>query len=145
MSDTALLTWKVQLARRNPARAISVLLLILICTYFVYFTLNDILLSLIAFLVLFLMVIPYYVPVTFIFTDESIIRKMPFSKQVRYWNEFKRYDIDKNTVKLYTMSQSSRLDNYRSLLLICSKNSEDVLAIVSEKIDPAAAGETPGA
>ncbi|MBN2781483.1 MAG: hypothetical protein JXR21_05925 [Candidatus Marinimicrobia bacterium] len=144
MSDTALLTWKVQLARRNPARAISVLLLILICTYFVYFTLNDILLSLIAFLVLFLMVIPYYVPVTFILTDESIIRKMPFSKQVRFWNEFKRYDVDRNNIKLYTMSQSSRLDNYRSLLLICSKNAEDVLAIVREKIDPAAAGETPG-
>jgi hypothetical protein len=131
-----LMTWKVHLASRNPARAASVIILILICVYFVAFSTSDIFLSSISAVVLILMVLPYYLPVTYILTDEGIIRKMFFSTQKRSWNEFHRYDIDKGSIKLYTMKQTSRLDNYRSFLLISNKNKEAIMEVVKKKIVP---------
>ncbi|MBW6458396.1 MAG: hypothetical protein K0B52_04455 [FCB group bacterium] len=128
------LTWKVQLARRNLARSLSVAVLIVICVYFVLFTTQDILLTLAAFLILGIMVIPYYLPVTYTLTYSGITRKMLFSVQKRNWDEFHRYKTDKNSIMLYTMARPSRLDNYRSFLLICNKNKEDVLNIVKQKI-----------
>lgn len=135
LSDT-LLTWKVQLARRNLARSLSVAVLILICVYFVFFTTRDALLTLIAFLILTIMVLPYYLPMTYTMTDSGVVRKMLFSTHKRSWDEFHRYKTDKNSIMLYTMTQPSRLDNYRSFLLICNKNKEEVLKIVQGKIQP---------
>ena len=130
----ALLSWKIHMARRNPSRAIAVAILILICSYFIYYTMEDFFFTLIATFVLVVMVLPYYLPTTYTLTEEGVIRKMLFSNQHRSWREFNRYDTDKNTVKLYTMKQSSRLDNYRSFLIICNKNKDEVIKIVRENI-----------
>ncbi len=132
-SSGILLQWKVWLAKKNPVRALSVAVLIMICAYFVLFTTEDLLLTSIAAAVLVIMVIPYYLPITFILTDDGIIKKLPFSKKTRRWDEFHRFASDKNMIKLYTMEKPSRLDNYRSFLLICNKNKEDVLQIVKKK------------
>ncbi|MCF7832494.1 MAG: hypothetical protein K9N05_02810 [Candidatus Marinimicrobia bacterium] len=129
-----LLSWKIHMSRRNPSRAIAVVILILICSYFIFYTMEDFFFTFIATIVLIIMVLPYYLPTTFSLTEEGITRKMLFSKQSRAWNEFNRYDSDKNTIKLYTMKQSSRLDNYRSFLIICNKNKDDVMKIVQENI-----------
>jgi hypothetical protein len=133
-SSKELLSWSIFLARRNPVRAIAVASIIIICTYFVHLTLQDLLLSVIAFIVLVLMVIPYYLPVRFILTEEGIIKKMPLSRQFRRWTEFHRYDCDKKSIKLYTMNRVSRLDNYRAFLIIANKNLPQVLEIVRDKI-----------
>lgn len=129
-----LISWTIHLARRNPARAISVLILILICAYFIHLTMEDFFFTLISTVVLLLMVLPYYLPTTFALSEEGISRKMLFSKQKRSWGEFNRYSVDKNTIKLYTMKKESRLDNYRSFLLICNKNKDEVLSIVDNKL-----------
>lgn len=129
-----LISWKLYLAAQNPARAIAAAAIILICTYFVHLTLKDLLLSIIAFIVLFLMVLPYYLPVRFTLYEEGVGKKMPLSKQFRSWDEFHRYDHDKRNIKLYTMNRESRLDNYRSFLLITGKNTEKVIEIVRRKI-----------
>ncbi|MDZ7795699.1 MAG: hypothetical protein U5N56_01050 [Candidatus Marinimicrobia bacterium] len=76
-----LLQWKVWLAKKNPVRALSVAVLIMICAYFVFFTTEDLLLTSIATAILVIMVIPYYLPITFILTDDKIIKRMPFSKK----------------------------------------------------------------
>lgn len=133
--DTAvLLRWKILMAKRNPARAIAVAVIVLICTYFVFLTLQEVLLTVIALIVLLLMVLPYYLPMTYILTAEEVIKKMPFFRQKRRWEEFRRYDTSKNAIKLYTMSHVSRLDNYRSLLIICPNNHDRVLEIIQRKI-----------
>ena len=122
------------MARHNPSRAIAVAILILICSYFIYYTMEDFFFTLIATFVLIIMVIPYYLPTTYLLTEEGIMRKMLFSKQSRAWSEFNRYNSDKNTIQLYTMKKSSRLDNYRSFLLICNKNKEQIIKIVENKL-----------
>ena len=129
-----LLSWKIHMARRNPSRAIAVAVLILICSYFIYYTMEDFFFTFIATFVLIIMVLPYYLPTTYILTEAGVRRKMLFSNQDRAWSEFNRYDTDKNTIKLYTMKQSSRLDNYRSFLLICNKNKEQVVEIVEKQL-----------
>ena len=129
-----LLSWKIHMARRNPSRAIAVAILIIICSYFIFYTMEDFFFTFISTIVLIIMVIPYYLPTTYILTEEGVRRKMLFSNQSRAWSEFNRYDSDKNNVKLYTMKQSSRLDNYRSFLLICNKNKDEVMKIVQENI-----------
>lgn len=140
-----LISWKVFLAAQNPARAVSAAVIILICTYFVHLTLKDILLSIIAFIVLLLMVLPYYLPVRFTLYEEGVGKKMPLSRQFRSWEEFHRFDHDKKNIKLYTMNRQSRLDNYRSFLLITGKNTEEVLEIVRRKIAKKTNAEKPAA
>ena len=129
-----LLSWTIHMARRNPSRAVSVIILILICAYFIHFTMEDIFFTLISFFVLMIMVLPYYLPTTYTLSDEGIEKKMLFSTQKRSWSEFNRYSVDKNNIKLFTMKKESRLDNYRSLLLICNKNKDEVLAIIDNKL-----------
>lgn len=129
-----LLTWKVHLAKKNLSKAISVAILILICVYFIFITLHDGFMTLISFAILVLMVLPYYLPNTFILTEEGIIKKMLFSKKSRNWKEFARYKVGKNAIQLYTLKKESRLDNYRSFLIICDKNRDEVLRIVEQKI-----------
>ena len=135
MTETKiLLSWKIHMAKRNPTRAISVLILILICAYFIQFTMEDLFFTIIAFFVLAIMVLPYYLPTTYVMTDEGIEKNMLFSKQKRSWSEFNRFAVEKNLIKLYTMKKKSRLDNYRSLLVICNKNKDEVLTIVKNKL-----------
>ena len=134
LTSPPLLEWKVLLARRNPARAVSVAILIIICAYFVFFTTRDMVLTIIATIVLIMMVLPYYLSITYILTDDTIIKKMPLSRKVRRWDEFHRYHTEKGSIKLFTLTHPSRLDNYRSFLLICNKNKKEVLAIVQQKI-----------
>jgi hypothetical protein len=129
-----LLSWKVHLSKKNRTKGIAVIVLILICSYFIYFTMEDFFFTLISTFVLIIMVLPYYLPSTYTLTDSEITKKMLFSKQRRMWSEFNRYDIDKNVIKLYTMKKASRLDNYRSFLLICNKNKDEVLAWVKKKV-----------
>ncbi|MEA2076421.1 MAG: hypothetical protein U9O95_00195 [Candidatus Marinimicrobia bacterium] len=129
-----LLSWKIHMARRNPSRAIAVAILILICSYFIFYTMEDFFFTFIATFVLIIMVLPYYLPTTYMLTEKGVRRKMLFSNQSRAWSEFNRYDSNKNTIKLYTMKQSSRLDNYRSFLLICNKNKEQVIEIIEKKL-----------
>jgi hypothetical protein len=127
-------SWTIHMAKRNPARAISVMILILVCAYFIHLTMEDLFFTLIATAVLVIMVLPYYLPTTFTLSEEGVSKKMLFSNQKRAWSEFNRYSVDRNTIKLYTMKKESRLDNYRSFLLICNKNKDDVVKIVEEKI-----------
>ena len=129
-----LMSWKVHMAKRNMSRAISVFILILICVYFVFQTLEDGFLTMISFFVLLVMVLPYYLPNTFTLTEEGVEKKMLFSKQKRKWSEFHRYEQGKNAINLYTLNKRSRLDNYRSFLIICDKNKDEVLEIVKRKI-----------
>lgn len=130
-----LLSWKVHMARKNPARAVSVLILILICAYFIHYTMEDLFFTFISAFVLLIMVLPYYLPTTYMLTEQGVIKKMLFSKQRRSWTEFNRYASEKNNIKLFTMKKVSRLDNYRSMLLICNKNKDEVIKIIQEKID----------
>ncbi len=133
-NNKVLLSWKVHMAKHNISRAISALILILICVYFVNLTLEDGFLTLVSFFVLLMMVLPYYLPNTFILSDEGVEKKMLFSKQTRKWSEFHRYEVGKNAVNLYTMNKKSRLDNYRSFLIICHQNKDKVIKIVEEKL-----------
>lgn len=129
-----LLSWNIHMARRNLSRSIAVAILILICSYFIFYTMEDFFFTFIATFVLIIMVLPYYLPTTYTLTEEGVTRKMLFSKQSRAWSEFNRYKSDKNTIQLYTMKKSSRLDNYRSFLLICNKNKEQVIEIIEKKL-----------
>jgi len=133
-NEKILLSWKIHMAKRNPAKAVSVLILILICAYFIHFTMEDFFFTVVAVFVLLIMVLPYYLPTTFVLTENGITKKMLLSKQNRSWKEFNRYDLEKNIIKLYTMKKKSRLDNYRSFLLICNKNKDEVLTIVEKKL-----------
>jgi len=121
------------MAKRNPTRAVAVLILIFICAYFIHFTMEDLFFTIVALFVLLIMVLPYYLPTSFILTDEGVEKNMLFSKQKRSWSEFSRYSVEKNVIKLFTMKKESRLDNYRSLLIICNKNKDEVIAVVKEK------------
>ena len=132
--NKALLSWKIHMAKRNPARAVSVFILILICAYFIHVTMEDFFFTLVSTFVLIIMVLPYYLPTTYILTESGIEKKMLFSRQKRSWSEFNRYAVEKNIIKLFTMKKESRLDNYRSFLLICNKNKDEVLPIVKNKL-----------
>ncbi|MFA6618532.1 MAG: hypothetical protein WCT23_05635 [Candidatus Neomarinimicrobiota bacterium] len=129
-----LLSWKVHLAKKNPSRAIAAAVLIIICVYFIFLTLQDPFLTLISFFILVMMVLPYYLPNTYILTEEGIIKKMILSKKSRNWKEFARYKVGKSAIQLYTLNKESRLDNYRSFLIICEKNKDEVLKIVEQKL-----------
>lgn len=128
--------WRIFLARQNPGKAVSVVILIFICAYLVQLGTEDLLLSLASFLVLFMAVSSYYVPVRYLFTDTHIYRLTIFSRQSRQWEAFHNYQSNGNYIRLTTMKKSSRLDNYRGMLLICpTRKKDEILAFVEAKIE----------
>lgn len=128
--------WRIFLAKQNRGKAVSVVILILICAYLVYLGTEDTLLSLASLLILFLAVSSYYVPVRYLFTDTHIYRLTQFSRQSRQWEAFHNYQINGNYIRLTTMTKASRMDNYRGMLLICpTRKKDEILAFIETKIE----------
>ena len=119
INEPILLQWRLFLAKQNPGKAVSVFFLIIICTWFVNQGTHDVFLTLATFFVLFMAVSSYYVPVTYIVTEEKIYKQSLFFRQSRNWSDFRRYEQQKSSIKLYTMARPSKLDNYRAFLVLC--------------------------
>lgn len=134
MSDKTLLSWKINMVRQNPAKGVSVAIFILALSIFAGIAADNVLFVLISFIVLGIYVLPYYLTVTYTLTEMSVIIKTGWMKKERGWGEFRRWDQSGKAVKLYTLNKPSRMDNYRAWLLRTGQKTEEVIAIVSEKI-----------
>ncbi len=134
MNNKSLLSWKINMVKQNPAKGVSVAVFILALSVFAGTTADNVLFVFISFIVLGIYVLPYYLPVTYTLTETSVIIKTGWMKKERNWSEFRRWEQSGNAVKLYTMKNRSRLDNYRAWLLRTGQRIDDVVTIVSEKI-----------
>jgi pilus assembly protein TadC len=134
MSDNVLMTWKIHMVKQNPGKGIAVLVFIITLSFFAGVAGESVIFFFLSLFILGIYVLPYFVPVTYTLTDASIIIKTGWMKKERAWREFRRWDQKEKAIKLYTMKNPSRLDNYRAWLLRTGQKADEVAAIVAEKI-----------
>lgn len=128
-------TWKVHLFKRDPVKGIAVAVFVLALSIFSGIAADSALISMLAAIVLTGAVSQYFIPVTYHLDEENITVETPFQKKTRAWNDFKRWEKDRKSIKLLTMENPSRLDNYRAWLLITEKNTRlNAEKLIKEKL-----------
>ncbi len=134
MNDDILMTWKIHMAKQNPGKGIAVLVFIFTVSFFAGMAGKNLLFLFISVIVLGIYVFPYFVPVTYTLTERSIRIRTGWMTKEREWKEFRRWERSGKAIKLFTMKNPSRLDNYRAWLLRTGQKADDVEAIVAQKI-----------
>lgn len=134
MDDEILMTWKIHMVKKNPAKGTVVFLFIVTLSFFAGVAANNVLFFFLSLFVLGVYVLPYFVPVTYTLTNKYIIIKTGWITKEREWKQFKRWEKSGNAIKLYTMKKPSRLDNYRAWLLRTGQKIDEIEAVVAQKI-----------
>ena len=129
------LTWKVHLVKNNPRKGIAVFVFIIVLSFFSGIVSQSILIATLALIVLLVSTSQYFIPITYYLSDDELRIETPFQKKTRKWTDFKRWEKDKKSIKLLTMKNSSRLDNYRAWLLITEGSTRDLAEkFIQEKL-----------
>ncbi|MCK5519558.1 MAG: hypothetical protein KAI81_00470 [Candidatus Marinimicrobia bacterium] len=129
------ISWKINLFKKNKQKGIAVIIFILVLSIFSGIAAQSIFIAVLALLILSISVSQYFMPLSYHLDDENVIIETPFQKKIRKWDNFKRWEKDKKSIKLLTMLNASRLDNYRAWLLLTEKTTRvAVETLVKEKL-----------
>ncbi|MGB9597901.1 MAG: hypothetical protein ACPL7B_16575 [Candidatus Poribacteria bacterium] len=77
----------------------------------------------------------FFLPTTYILSDEGITVKSVFRKSTRNWCYFKSYYPERKGVFLSPFSQPSRLENFRGLFVRFNNNRTEVIEFVKQKLE----------
>ena len=129
------ISWKINLFKKNKQKGIAVIIFILVLSIFSGIAAQSIFIAVLALLILSISVSQYFMPLSYHLDDENVIIETPFQKKIRKWDNFKRWEKDKKSIKLLTMLNASRLDNHRAWLLLTEKTTRvAVETLVKEKL-----------
>ena len=141
------LAWRVWLLPAHPLRAGLALSVCLLTVAFAWSLSGSVLLTAVAGLLLLASLSQFLLPTDFRLSDESVQVKNLLYRRQRRWSEFRGYARAGERLKLLTLPPGSRLDNYRSqlLLLPAGAQGEAVMDCVRARLAPAAPapGEAP--
>lgn len=132
------LAWRVWLLRAHPRRGALAILVCLLTISFAWALSESALLTAVAGLLLVASLSQFLLPTHFALDAESLRVRNLLYRRTRRWSEFRGYARAGNRLKLLTLPPGSRLDNYRSLLLLLppGADGEAVVARVRARLAP---------
>jgi len=135
------LAWRVWLLTAHPWRGALAILVCLLTTSFAWGLSGSVLLTAVAGLLLAASLSQFLLPTRFALDAETLRVSNPLYRRTRRWSEFRGYARAGERLKLLTLPPGSRLDNYRSLLLLLPPGAagEAVVARVRARLAPAPA------
>ncbi len=116
--------WSVIPAVKNKLKTILVSTFIIAISIVVFFFWSKYL-GFLAFVVLFLSVLPYYTRTHYIVDEEGITIKGPLTTQRKKWSYLKKVIPDKNGIFLSPFNYETRLENYRGFLIKVPEEKKD--------------------
>lgn len=134
------LQWRVHLARREPARALFVITLILVAGFAALLLFRSVLSALLTAGLLLAATGEFLLPVTYRLTPEGAEARSLFTWRKIAWSDVKRVYIGRGEVKLSPLAHGGPREAFRGVVLRCGEHRSAVHAAV-EGYRHAAAGE----
>jgi hypothetical protein len=129
------LEWTVIPWKREPRKSLLVLLVVAAAVAGSWwFSGRQIFFALLALLILWGSLGPYFVKTRFVIDSEGVEVDSPFLKRRRRWGEFKSYYVDRHGATLSPFSGRSPLEAYRSVRVLFGDREAQVRARVREKL-----------
>jgi hypothetical protein len=129
-----LLTWRIHLAARQPAKAgvaVGCVLFTVVCAHF---SLHNPWLTLASGLLLVSSVADFLFPVRYTLTTTGAEVRGLASSHVLAWRSVRRCYQDAEGLKLSPLPRLTRLERFRGVYLRFAGNREEVLAVVQEQL-----------
>jgi hypothetical protein len=79
---------------------------------------------------------PYFLPTDYELDEEGAHMRFLGRKKRVSWEEVRRFDVDKQGIRLSPFRRPSRLDSFRGASLRFCRNSDEVIAFVRRKLQP---------
>jgi len=135
------LAWRVWLLPTHPRRGALAIAVCLLTTSFAWALSQSALLTAVAGLLLVASLSQFLLPTRFALDAETLRVSNLLYRRTRHWSEFRGYARAGGRLKLLTLPPGSRLDNYRSQLLLLPPGAEGeaIVARVRARFAPAAA------
>ncbi len=124
------LCWRVFLAKEHPIKTAIVGIFLFFLSIFILKVFGTFFLF-VSLLVLFGTLNPYFVPISYEFTEEEIVVKKFYYTLRRPWKEFKRVELLKNGILLSPFKKRGFLDNFRGIHILFPKDKKLQLKIVT--------------
>jgi len=139
--DRALYSWISFPVVDQPKKSILVVFIIVFITYILWelaiVKWDQPLYYILGILVLFISLIPYFVPTSYYFFEEGFLVQYPFVKIEKLYAEYGCLYTDKLGIMLSTYKQPRRMDSFRGQSIRFSKTrseKEEILVFLKEKI-----------
>ncbi|NLI98863.1 hypothetical protein GX441_09440 [bacterium] len=117
--------WRVFLATDRPWRTV-IALIIIAATILVFGIWVAYWAGILAFLVFFAMLNPYFIPINYHLTKEEIVIKKFYFTDKRTWKMFRRYFITPSGIVLSTFAERKKfLDNFRGVQLFLPNDKDE--------------------
>jgi hypothetical protein len=136
-SDGPSLEWVSHPARKNMKVAVLTTAFLIILVVVVYFLTYSPWFAILAFIILFGSLLPFYFPTRYRLTDEDIVIKTTAQRLVKKWSQYRTYYPDKNGILLSPFLRPTRLENFRGIYIRFANNKEEVMAFVKRRMEKA--------
>ncbi len=132
--ETNVLEWRCHPAARKPWVTIGVSAFVLLISMLVFAATDSKGFSFLALLVMFASLAKYYFPTRYRMTDEEISIKTTTQTLHKEWKMFRSFYPDKNGVLLSPFVRPTRMENFRGLYVMFSRNRDEVIEFVRAHI-----------
>jgi hypothetical protein len=133
-SSVVAIQWTVHPIKRNWKRSAGVVLFLVILCAAIYLSLNSVTLLLLSVVILVSSLAPFFFPTTYTLRDDCIIVRSLLRRFSKQWAFFRSYYPDKNGVLLSPFSSPSRLENFRGVYIMFSRNRSEVVNFIRKKM-----------
>jgi hypothetical protein len=129
------LIWTAHPAKERPRATILLVLFIIALEIGIYFSFQSLFIVLLAPVFLVASLSAFIFPTSYRLDYEGVTVKGVIFRHTRPWTQFRTYYADKRGVQLSTFVRPSRLDPFRGMSLLFSKdNREEVLGFVRQRL-----------
>jgi len=118
----------------RPLRSLAVLSFLCLLFMLVYLITSSRAWMTLAALVMLGSLRQFFLPTTFLLSDEMVVSRFLWFERKRPWEHFRSCFIDENGVLLSPFSRPSRLEAFRGLYLIGANAKPDVVAFIRKKL-----------
>jgi len=125
-----LLEWRVHLARRQPARALVALVLVLVAAAAAGVIMGSPVFGLVVGLLLLGAIAEHLFPIYYCVSPEGVSARNLWSVRRMRWSQVRRCLRDDHGIKLSPLARPSRLEAYRGVYLWLDGNEEAVLSLI---------------
>ncbi len=129
--EPVVLEWSVHPASRRPVVTAMLLLMIPVTGIAAYQYVGSVGFALVACALLVASLLPFLLRTHYALADGLLRVRTVLYRFERDLTAFRAFEMDESRAWLCTLSQASRLDNYRGLLLYLDANADDVRAALT--------------
>jgi len=129
------LEWTCHPAKKNKSTTILVTFFLILLVVLVYYTTYSPWFAILAFIILYGSLSPFYFPTRYKLSADDIQVKTTFQTLHKKWSQYRSYYPDKNGVLLSPFLRPTRLENFRGLYIRFWNNKDEVVAYVKAQID----------